>query len=611
MATVYDKSSLFLAPSGVDNGTVFSQKPVGGTGDFTFTRGSNLSATRVNEAQLIEKGRENLVLRSNAFNSFPWSTSASDATSGQSGYDGSNDAWLLSKTAINGRAQQNLVVTGVQTFSVYAKAGTNTWMNLLINGSVSPSVFFDLQNGVLGSVTSSTIEAKIVSVGNGWYRCSATFNATTSRYRIYVSDGNNDNTGTSGNIFIQDAQVELGLVSTSVIETGATTAKAGLLESTPRLDYSGGATCPSLLLEPSRANLMNSSEYLRAPYWSEGGLDSLQSNVSTTADPTGGYGASKIIPNSTNTTAHSIIGNDVSTSTQYTASIFAKAAEYDYLWIRGLGLGGNGGARFNISTGVVEGFSDFASATIEDYGNGWYRCIATGTTPPATTTGPFYHPSPTASFTAYAGDGTSGIYTYGAQVEAAPYATSYIPTYGTSQTRSNDSTADLDTSSILTQSNNNTYFAEVVNHRNTGNTRFIASYDSARNNGDRILIYSGNASTSYTLHCQYKVSGEASIQFNIATNVNYGDTIKFAVVFNGTEMIGFANGVKTATATIVDADNFNKFDITDTASELGVFKQLLLFPTALSDLDARILTGATTYETFDEMALALNYTVYE
>ena len=63
-------------------------------------------------------------------------------------------------------------------------------------------------------------------------------------------------------IYIQDAQLEIGLAATDVISTGATTGKAGLLEDEPRFDYSGGATCPSLLLEPSRTNLISSRSIL-------------------------------------------------------------------------------------------------------------------------------------------------------------------------------------------------------------------------------------------------------------------------------------------------------------------------------------------------------------
>ena len=66
--------------------------------------------------------------------------------------------------------------------------------------------------------------------------------------------------GTSG-VFLQDAQVEQSLVATDYIETGASTAQAGILEDLPRLDYSGGASCPALLLEPQRFNAIDSSEY--------------------------------------------------------------------------------------------------------------------------------------------------------------------------------------------------------------------------------------------------------------------------------------------------------------------------------------------------------------
>ena len=60
---------------------------------------------------------------------------------------------------------------------------------------------------------------------------------------------------------MQDAQFEIGLAATDVISTGATTGKAGLLEDEPRFDYSGGATCPSLLLEPSQDSVVAQSEY--------------------------------------------------------------------------------------------------------------------------------------------------------------------------------------------------------------------------------------------------------------------------------------------------------------------------------------------------------------
>ena len=77
-----DKASLLMVPSVYEDGTLYNVLPSGNkapdeTGnhngydqtraDFTFSRGSNLAATRVNASGLIEKGRENLLLQSNQF----------------------------------------------------------------------------------------------------------------------------------------------------------------------------------------------------------------------------------------------------------------------------------------------------------------------------------------------------------------------------------------------------------------------------------------------------------------------------------------------------------------------------------------------------------------
>ena len=65
-------------------------------------------------------------------------------------------------------------------------------------------------------------------------------------------------------IYIQDAQLEQGLVATDYIETTTAAVYEGITDNLPRLDYSGGASCPSLLLEPSRTNHNSEhSEYFR------------------------------------------------------------------------------------------------------------------------------------------------------------------------------------------------------------------------------------------------------------------------------------------------------------------------------------------------------------
>ena len=75
MATTYDKASLVMIPSGVKESKLYSIKPTDGSGDFTFSRGTD-TATRVNSSGLIEKERGNEILQSNQFDT-NWSVMVS------------------------------------------------------------------------------------------------------------------------------------------------------------------------------------------------------------------------------------------------------------------------------------------------------------------------------------------------------------------------------------------------------------------------------------------------------------------------------------------------------------------------------------------------------
>ena len=83
--SIYDKASLVLIPSGTKTSKVYSQKPVNGDGDFTFSRST--AATRVNADGNIEKETQNLLLQSNTFDT-TWLDITLTITGGQAGYDG-------------------------------------------------------------------------------------------------------------------------------------------------------------------------------------------------------------------------------------------------------------------------------------------------------------------------------------------------------------------------------------------------------------------------------------------------------------------------------------------------------------------------------------------
>jgi hypothetical protein len=363
---LYSAASLVLIPSGYKVSHLYAERPLDSNGDFTFTRAS--SATRVGPDGNIEKETQNLLLQSNSFNT-TWGTYDTSVTGGQSGYDGSSDAWLLDITAATGfqTLRQTISNSGAQTFSIYAKAGTLDWMRLTYAGGTGPTTYFDISNGVLGSV--GGVFADIEDVGNGWYRCSTSFSGSFTELRIYPATANNNPNQSSGNILIQDAQLNYGLVAQEYQETTTTSVVTGITNDMPRLDYSGGASCPSLLLEPQRTNLVMSEYY--------GNL--IPTRVTLTSNygisPEGVQNAAAIF-NTTENGLHNLNGSyfAVTSGTSYVNSVFAKAGTITKMGLRmfsggGIDIGFNDGD-FDLTNGTATG----TGAGIESYGNGWYRC---------------------------------------------------------------------------------------------------------------------------------------------------------------------------------------------------------------------------------------------
>ena len=114
--SLIDLASLVLAPTATKEGKVYSAIPDTGDGDLSFTRANN--GTRINSAGLSEKVRTNLVLQSNSFDT-TWFLTGAVLTSGQEGYDGTTNAWLLDKSASGGNINQNITASGINNFSVY------------------------------------------------------------------------------------------------------------------------------------------------------------------------------------------------------------------------------------------------------------------------------------------------------------------------------------------------------------------------------------------------------------------------------------------------------------------------------------------------------------
>jgi hypothetical protein len=560
--------------------------------EITFTRASD--GTRVNKNGLIEKGRENLLLQSNQFDT-TWSTASASVTSGQSGYDGSSDAWLLNTTGVGGYVFQSVVNSGVQTLSVYAKAGSYNFIRVQLDGpGADKRIDVNLVDGSTGTAGAGNIIVSTTSVGNGWWRIQLVSNTTSTRARFFAIVADGDSSGSNGNIYIQDAQLEQGLVATEYIETGATTALAGILEDLPRIDYSEGANSPALLLEPQRTNSIISSEHIDS--WNKNEF-SVDTNSATS--PEGVVNASKIIP-STNNADHYVDRLGFSrTADQYiTHSVYVKPDGYNYFslsnsanrLIANFELIGEGSARYVSSNGT-----DFTnhSASIEAVGNGWYRCILIGQALNSIAS----YMRISCGSSAYnssswngVGDGTSGVLVYGAQLELnSSYPTSYIPTYGSSVTRGADSCDGAGNSDVI-NSAEGVLFAEISALEDLGTARRYISLSDGSSNNDVRLYYNNTIGDIVALS---KVGG--ATQFLMSdSGYDLTQTHKIAVKYKVNDFALWIDGVE------VDTDSSGSVNAANTFNELafngndlpffGNVKQVAVFNEALSDSELAALT---------------------
>jgi hypothetical protein len=355
------------------------------------------------------------------------------------------------------------------------------------------------------------------------------------------------------------------MVATDYIETGASTAQAGILEDLPRLDYSGGASCPALLLEPLRTNSISNSEYFNA--WTKEDI-SITSNAAIS--PQGVQNASKLIPN-TALNDHTIY-QVISGSGNRSFSVFAKAAGYDFVFVGDNNNNVNDGAIFNLAQGTIALNTSGYNASIEDFGNGWYRCSIYGN---FSSIYSCISPAEDGTTFDFAGDGTSGVYVYGAQWETGSYPTSYIPTMGSAVTRSFDNASAIDVSS-LGVTTGYTLFYELgsfnldpttwVVQRNAGGAALYQSY------GSTMIISTINGGVYPYYH-----------------GIN-GTRIKVALSFDGTNINVFTDGVKRGSwVASSDWNTFGNFKLDNNPVRVN-WKQLAIYSTALTDSECIALT---------------------
>jgi hypothetical protein len=185
------------------------------------------------------------------------------------------------------------------------------------------------------------------------------------------------------------------------------------------------ATQPTAINRPvlsARVNLLTKSEQFDDVYWVKSRCSITQTASSS---PIGTLTACKVTEDTQNG-SHAVVGGNAAivSGVAYTYSVYAKAAERSHIRLtlpQSLfgGVATDSGARFNLSNGTLEGSADAnVTASIQSAGNGWYRCsITMAATVTGTLTLARIYVS-TQSGISYLGDGTSGLYIWGAQLIA-------------------------------------------------------------------------------------------------------------------------------------------------------------------------------------------------
>jgi hypothetical protein len=607
----YDDASWLLIPEGIEEDIVFAQKPTNGTGDLTFTRASD--ATRTNSAGVIERTPWNLLEQSETFANAYWlklnATITADTTTAP---NGTTTADSLVESSTNGIQEiyrtPSPTRAGTFTYSVYVKNLSGTrFLNLSLSGTTSSdfvSVRFSPSTQSLSSVVASgtftSSSASFTSVGNSWYRVVLTFTTTSLPIpQIALStDGSNGNVGgfgvqtytgngTSG-IFIWGAQLVEG---TDAKPYFATTDR----QNVPRLDYRNADgslnSCPRLLLEPQRTNLVPN-----------GVLFNTQTGVSydssITASPAPGVqNATRITKNeaagnvryaSQNASATLLAGSSV-----YTLSRYFKYDGFDFQTTMEFNNSGNwGGVSWTVpvnisSTSITIGTPTACTASVVNVGSGWYRVtatITTGTTPSGFPTYLMRLPSTLST--------GQGFLTALPQMELGAYASTFIPTTTAAVTRLADLASKTGISSLIGQTEGTIFLNmqyEVAQ---------IARFSLSDGTGTNWIFFSYPESGVLS---RVYINASGVLQVNAFTGSVFtaNQTYKMAFAYKSGSWALYINGasVLSGTQTFSFSATLDRLLLSSTGNSatnptevFGKINQAALFPTRLTNAQLAQLT---------------------
>jgi hypothetical protein len=339
-----------------------------------------------------------------------------------------------------------------------------------------------------------------------------------------------------------------------------------------------------LLLEPQRTNSATFSEsFNNAAY--------TKSQTSVTANaiasPDGNTSADFIIPSVTSGLHSVLLGGASVSSGTHTLSVFAKQGLYKNLlvWFDGH----SGGVGVNLDTLAVFRDENNSGYKIENYGNGWVRISVTCAISKASPPNFYIYDNSATPVISWAGNGTDGLYLWGAQLEAGAYATSYIPTLGASVTRVADACSKTGISSLIGQTEG-TLFVDFNWEQKSG-VFFVNSISDGTTSNEIFMAFGSTADNRLRFSIASSGVG-ASVSFDSATLASGRYKVAFAYANN--DAAAYINGVQQFTDTSVTVPATSEFKFLRANNTLGfegTINQQLLFKTRLTNSQLAELTA--------------------
>ena len=573
----FDDASLVMIPSGYKTSKVYSVKPTDGSGDLDFTRTGD-TATRVNSAGLIERVRTNLILQSNTFSNAAWTKAnlgigsvAVLTPNYTTDPFGGNNAWRF-ECNLNGGTTPTDRSWMFQSISAVANSSVSIYIKLNVAGS--KTIILSNAGGDVVTLTSTN-----------WVRISTFVAGSAGEFRIGLIGGFSSDTLDCSIAF---AQVETGDIATDYIPTTTAAVSVGPVANVPRLDYLG-STCPRLLLEPQRTNLTQYSEQLNNAYWNKSG-GTITANSTASPD---GYVNADLFTESATTADHAFfdVVSYFVAGTTYTASFFVKANGRTKIQLSSANSDTCPRGQFDLVALTATPVGASFNAKIESYGNGWYRCSVSRVAPNTGLDLPYYAMNTTFASNSYAGNGTSGMYFWGMQMEAGAYATSYIPTLAASATRGADACSKTGISSLIGQTEG-TVFGEFTF---TGNTPLMHMFVSTAGDYSNAVYVQTYSSTGISMQVWSGASNQVAID---SSGLTVGQNVKFAAAYKNNDFAFYVNGVQIGLDTSGTVPSgLSQIEVGNYAAAGSPFdfnssmKQALLFKTRLTNAELAELTA--------------------